>query len=365
MNSDKEKQKIRHAELQAWFQGILPTLGASSQESAAKVELKHLSGDASFRRYFISHIGDYSYVLVDAPPEKEDNRTFVQIAEKLYSAGIHVPRVFSTNFAKGFMCLSFLGNTLLWDKLEALKQEDKIADVHRLYQEAFQILLKIQSINEGSDILLPPFDSTTMLTEMELFREWMCDGIMDLTLTKEDNQILDDFFEILIESALTQTQVCTHRDYHSRNLMVQEDGSLGVLDFQDAVIGPVTYDLVSLIKDCYIIWPKSMIREWALEYAALAQGAGIIESVDKEQFIVSFDMMGLQRHLKAVGIFARLYLRDGKPGYLVDIPRTLAYIKEVLGEYPELETVSKWFEKKIYPMLVTRLHAVVKGKESL
>ena len=200
MNSEKEQQKIRHAELQAWFQGILPTLDASSQESTAKVELKHLSGDASFRRYFISHVSDYSYVLVDAPPEKEDSRTFVQIAEKLYSAGIHVPRVFSTNFKKGFMCLSFLGDTLLWEKLDALKQENKFAEVHQVYQEAFQTLLKIQGINEGSDILLPPFDSTTMLAEMELFREWMCDGVMDLTLTREDNQILDDF----LKSSLSQ-----------------------------------------------------------------------------------------------------------------------------------------------------------------
>jgi N-acetylmuramate 1-kinase len=365
MNSDKEKQKIRHAELQAWFQGILPTLDASFQENNAEVEIKHLSGDASFRRYFISHVGDCSYVLVDAPPVKEDSRTFVQIAEKLHSAGIHVPRVFSTNFEKGFMCLSFLGETLLLEKLDALKQENQFAEVSKVYQEAFQVLLKIQSMREGSDILLPPFDSTTMLGEMGLFREWLCGGVMGLRLTKEDNDLLDDFFEILIESALKQPQVFVHRDYHSRNLMVQADGSLGVLDFQDAVIGPVTYDLVSLIKDCYIIWPKAMIREWALEYAALAHEAGIIESVDKAEFIVSLDMMGLQRHLKAVGIFSRLYLRDGKSGFLADIPRTLAYIKEVLGEYPELETVSKWFEKKIYPMLITRLHAVVKGKESL
>lgn len=365
MNSEKELQKVRRKELQAWFQGILPTLDASTSENNASVEIKHLSGDASFRRYFISHVGDYSYVLVDAPPEKEDSRTFVQVAEKLYSAGIQVPRVFSTNFDKGFMCLSFLGDTLLWEKLDLLQREIRVDEVNELYQQAFQILIKIQGIKEGSDILLPPFDSTTMLTELELFREWLCGGIMDLTLTDEDNNLLDEFFEILIGSALAQPQVCVHRDYHSRNIMVQADGSLGVIDFQDAVIGPVTYDLVSLIKDCYIIWPKTMIRKWALEYAAMIQKVGIIDSVDEEKFMLSFDMMGLQRHLKAVGIFSRLYLRDGKSGYLADIPRTLAYIKEVLGEYPDLEEVSKWFEKKIYPMLVTRLHAVVKGKEAL
>ena len=180
--------------------------------------------------------------------------------------------------------------------------------------------------------------------------------MVGLDLTEKDNILLESFFGKLIDIAQDQPQVCVHRDYHSRNLIFRPDGNFGVLDFQDAVIGPVTYDLVSLLKDCYISWPRAMIHELALEYANMARTAGIIDDFRSEEFLFSFDMMGVQRHLKAVGIFSRLYLRDGKAGYLPDIPRTLAYIKEVLSEYKEFYDVAHWMEQKIYPMLVTRLH---------
>ena len=360
MKSEKERQEKRQAELQIWFQDILPALG----ESNAHAILKPLTGDASFRRYFISTPDEQPYVLVDAPPEKEDNRTFVQVARSFLAAGLNVPRIFDVDYEKGFLCLSYLGDTLLWEKLDALRQQDDLAEVSAVYHQAFESLLRIQGIREGSEILLPPFDGTLLLAEMNLFREWFCEGIMGLRLSSEDNELLERFFELLIESALSQPQVCVHRDYHSRNLMVQGDEGLGIIDFQDAVFGPYTYDLVSLIKDCYIIWPKAMIRQWATDYARMAKTAGIVDSIKSDEFIHDFDLMGLQRHLKAVGIFSRLYLRDGKNGYLGDIPRTLAYIKEVMGDYPVLEEVAMWFDKKIYPTLVTKLNAAINRRSA-
>lgn len=354
--SDKAVQQNRRAELQNWFQGILPSLGVQDK---TRVELRPLSGDASFRKYFTAIAGDRTYVLVDAPPAKEDNRAFVQVAEKFLAAGVNVPRVYDVNYASGFMCLSYLGDKLLWQQLDSLDKGGKVAEVHKTYLQAIDILLKIQGVREGSDILLPPYDGVLLLAEMELFREWFCSGIMGLDLSTEDEILLEYFFEKLIDNALEQPQVCVHRDYHSRNLMWQEDGNFGVLDFQDAVIGPFTYDLVSLIKDCYISWPKSMIREWALQYANRAQTAGLIDGFDDAAFLRSFDLMGVQRHLKATGIFSRLYLRDGKHGYLGDIPRTLAYIKEVLSDYPDMYPLGHWLEKHVYPMVVTRLNAIL------
>lgn len=347
-------QQQRQLDLQQWFNAFLPEI----QPVDAEVQLQPLSGDASFRRYFTGTVDEETYVLVDAPPDKEDSRTFVQVAESFARADINVPEIFKADYERGFLCLSFLGDTLLLEKLKTLKAQNGITEANVIYQQAFQILLKIQKIQEGSAILLPPFDGGMFQTEMDLFREWFCTGIMGLSLKDNDDDLLDHYFGKLIDAAVNQTQVCVHRDYHSRNLLYQQDGNFGVLDFQDAVIGPITYDLVSLVKDCYISWPKTMIREWALQYANLAQTAGIINSFRDEEFLYSFDMMGVQRHLKAVGIFSRLYLRDGKPDYLADIPRTLAYIKEVLGDYPEMYGLGTWLEKHIYPMLVTRLNNI-------
>jgi aminoglycoside/choline kinase family phosphotransferase len=352
---DKAVLQRRQTELQTWFTGLLSDLG----ETATQPRIVPLSGDASFRRYFTVRPGDTTYVLVDAPPDKEDCHAFVQIAEKFEAAGVNVPHVHGVDYAKGFMCLSFLGDTLLNTRLQELKKQEHFAEVHDIYNHAFDILTRIQSIREGSDILLPPYDGGLLMRELELFREWFCGGIMELSLSKAEEGLLDHYFGVLIDAAQAQPQVCVHRDYHSRNLMFREDGNLGVLDFQDAVIGPFTYDLVSLIKDCYISWPQSMIRDWALQYANKAQTAGIIDDFEEAQFLRSFDLMGVQRHLKATGIFSRLYLRDGKPGYLADIPRTLAYVKEVLGDYPDMYDLARWFEQHIYPLLWTRLKNIM------
>jgi len=359
-SSVKAQLQQRQAKLQAWFHDLLPELEDSHEpsDSSHLPSLKPLSGDASFRRYFTAQSGGQTWVLVDAPPDREDSRSFVEIAHQFQQAGVNVPQVYKADFDQGFMCLSWLGDTLLGTHLQSLKNDNHLADVNIVYRQCFDVLLKIQSIREGSDILLPPFDGSLLLRELDLFREWFCSGIMELQLSRAEDGMLDHFFGKLIDAALEQPQVCVHRDFHSRNLMYQADGDHGVLDFQDAVIGPFSYDLVSLIKDCYISWPQSMIREWAVEYANQAQTAGIIGDFDEQQYLRSFDLMGVQRHLKATGIFSRLYLRDGKPGYLADIPRTLAYVKEVLADNPEFFELSKWFETHVYPMLWTRLKAI-------
>lgn len=350
-SSDSNTPELRQQALQSWFNNLLPDL----EDTTGPITIKPLSGDASFRRYFSGTTGTRTYVLVDAPPDKEDSRTFVQVDRQFEAAGVNVPHVYKADFDQGFMCLSWLGDTLLGEHLQTLKNANHLAEVKTVYHRAFESLLKIQSIRDGSDILLPPFDGGMLLREMDLFREWFCGGIMQLNLSRVEQGLLDHFFDKLIDAAQAQPQVVVHRDYHSRNLMYQPEGDLGVLDFQDAVIGPFTYDLVSLIKDCYISWPKPLIRDWAVSYANMAQTAGIIDSFDEQAFLRSFDLMGVQRHLKATGIFSRLYLRDGKPGYLGDIPRTLAYVKEVLSDHRDFFELGKWFEAQIYPMLWTRL----------
>ncbi|RDH86779.1 MAG: aminoglycoside phosphotransferase [endosymbiont of Escarpia spicata] len=290
------------------------------------------SGDASFRRYFRIETGDKSYIAMDAPPEKEDTKPFIRMAEVLESIGLKVPHIFARNQAEGFLLLSDLGKTLYLDRLDE-------TNVDRLYGDALGALVVIQACGpvEG----LPDYDRLLLLQEMELFREWLLERHHGLCLTDDDQSMLDATFDFLAGNALDQPQVCVHRDYHSRNLMVTDQSNPGIIDFQDAVVGPVTYDLVSLLRDCYIHWPKARIEAWVMGYYELAVQSGVLRSEHEDQFLCWFDLMGVQRHLKASGIFARLNIRDGKPGYLQDVPRTLNYILEVAPDYPELEGLEK------------------------
>jgi aminoglycoside/choline kinase family phosphotransferase len=195
---------------------------------------------------------------------------------------------------------------------------------------------------------LPSFSRSLLMQEMELFRDWFLGRELGLALNDAERGMLTETFEHLADSALGQPQVCVHRDYHSRNLLVAEHNP-GVLDFQDAVIGPVTYDLVSLLRDCYVAWPKERVEEWAIGYHNLAVQSGILREEDERGFLAWFDLMGVQRHLKAIGIFSRLQHRDGKSGYLNDIPRTLEYVREVSGRYPELSGLHTFVEDRVLP----------------
>ena len=301
------------------------------------------SGDASFRRYFrITDVNGNTFIAMDAPPDKEDCEPFVRIARQLESHGLNVPSILEENHHQGFLLLKDLGNT---QYLEVLNE----SNVDDLYGDALTALLKIQ--NSCNATSLPEYDKPLLMREMELFREWLLQKHLGLELSNEENQILDDVFEFLAQNALEQPNVFVHRDYHSRNLMLVEDAAQGknpgILDFQDAVNGPITYDLVSLIKDCYIEWPREKVIDWARAYCSKCIEAGLIKAADEDQFMSWFDLMGAQRHLKAAGIFARLNHRDGKDGYLKDIPRTVGYIQKLKSVYPELDGLIALIDEKM------------------
>jgi aminoglycoside/choline kinase family phosphotransferase len=303
------------------------------------------SSDASFRRYFrVLHAG-ISYIVMDAPPEKEDSRPFVSIARMLFDIGLNVPEIIDENQEQGFLLLSDLGST---PYLEALSEDT----VERLYGDALGALSTLQAYIPG-DAALPAYDRALLLKEMELSREWLLGRHLGLSPDATQTGLLDAAFQLLADNALAQPQVCVHRDYHSRNLMQTGMHNPGILDFQDAVIGPVTYDLVSLLRDCYIDWPRDRVEDWALGYQDLALQSGILRAPhdDPQQFLRWFDLMGMQRHLKAAGIFARLRYRDGKSGYLQDIPRTLGYVVEVAGRYEELAVFGRFIEGEVLARL--------------
>lgn len=304
-----------------------------------------VSGDASFRRYFRLHYLDHSWIAVDAPPDKEDNPRFVAVARSWYQHHVAVPRVIAFDFDRGFLLQEDFGDQLLWAALHEpdLSQEG----VAELYRQAITELLHIQTLPADA---LPAYDAALLDREMALFRDWLCLQQLGLTLSSAEEQLLADTFALLRVSALAQPVVAVHRDFHSRNLMLRPDGRLGVIDFQDAVAGPATYDLVSLLRDCYVRWPAALVDELAASYWEQARPLGVY-TADWAQFRRDFDLMGMQRHLKAAGIFARLNLRDGKSGYLADIPNTCQYLLEVSARYEELAAFHDWLQQRFMPCL--------------
>lgn len=290
------------------------------------------SADASFRRYFRLHLSregaGESMIVMDAPPDKEDSRPFVSIARVLRACGVNAPEIHAVDLERGFMLLSDLGVTSYLDRLDGESADS-------LYRDAMETLLALQQ-RWPREAQLPPYDRELLMREMELFPQWYLGVHRGERPTSEVRQRLEQQFLLLASAALEQPQVAVHRDYHSRNLMVVEGEQPGVIDFQDAVRGAITYDLVSLLRDCYIDWPQSRVEGWAHAYYQRLVESRLVEGVEWPQFLRWFDWMGVQRHLKAIGIFARLNHRDGKPGYLGDIPRTMNYIVEVSGRYPEL-----------------------------
>lgn len=286
------------------------------------------SADASFRRYFRVRAGERSVIVMDAPPDKEDCAPFVRIARAFGALGLNVPSILAQDLERGFLLLGDLGERLYLASLDE-------SSVERLYADATAALVRLQ---KGSNTLawLPPYDAELLRREMELFREWYLRRHRRVELDARRHAVLDAVFERLTTAALEQPRVAVHRDFHSRNLMVTPVNNPGILDFQDAVYGPVTYDLVSLLRDCYIAWGRERVEGWVQAYYAQARSAGVDVGDDSRRFLQWFDWMGVQRHLKATGIFARLNHRDGKPGYLKDIPRTLDYVLDVTVRYPEL-----------------------------
>ncbi len=306
------------------------------------------SSDASFRRYYRIEVdsedGRQTCIVMDAPPEHEDCRPFVRVSQQLEQIGLNVPVVLEQDLHQGFLLLSDLGCRTYLSELSEQSAET-------LYRDAFQALVTLQSEGKRFDGSLPPYDQTLLTREMALFNDWLGEQHLNLSLNKLEQAAWQQTQSVLIQSALAQPQVYVHRDYHSRNLMITEKHNPGVLDFQDAVKGPLSYDLMSLIRDCYIRWPMEQVKEWQREYFLMLVEKKILSEADWSGFIKSSDFMGIQRHLKAAGIFARLFHRDGKEGYLNDIPTTVGYIVEVGKHYSEMQDLVSWIESKMWRLL--------------
>ncbi|EGM77411.1 aminoglycoside phosphotransferase [Rheinheimera sp. A13L] len=309
------------------------------------IHLDPITGDASFRRYFRFSVAQNSYILMDAPTPAEDCGRFVATQQAFVQAGLQVPRIIAQDLEQGLLLLSDLGDTLLLSELT----QHTVSD---FYRQALAQLAQVRTISATSAGPLPVFDQAFLLREMQIFIDWFLLEHLQLTLNEQEQAMLQRHFQLLADTALQQPQAGMHRDYHARNLMLQQDGSLAVIDFQDLVTGPVTYDAVSLLKDCYVKWPLELVQSLSQEfYHHLKATHELPAKVSAEQFQLWFDWMGLQRHIKVCGIFCRLYHRDGKSGYLADLPRVFEYVLEVTQHYPELYELDLWLKNKVQPAL--------------
>lgn len=306
----------------------------AKQLDMQEVTLHAVSGDASFRIYYRVGKDSDSYIVVDSDPEKENNNDFIRIARSLFAHGFHAPEIFAAEDKMGFILLSDLGDQLLLPKLTT-------ASVDTYYRSAMKTLRSLQAQLSPTQLSLPQYDHSLLMAEMSLFSDWFIERYIAYSLGQSERDSLNTAYEMLAGSALAQKLVFVHRDYHARNIMLLDNGELGLIDFQDAVWGPITYDLVSILRDCYIRWPRQQTLAWAADYFHAAQQQGILDSGERlEEFLRAFEWMGMQRHLKAVGIFSRLNFRDNKPVYLGDIPRTYRYLLEVAAAYPQLSSMS-------------------------
>ena len=331
---------LRRQQLEAWAVDWLARLRPGLKPAGA---LATVSGDASFRRYFRLPLASGSLIAVDAPPEKENSRPFVAIARALRAHGAHVPEVLATDFEQGFMLLEDFGDVLLRPRLDA-------ATVDVLYGRAMDTLLHLQACTEVPDHALPHYDRPRLTDEMALIRDWFIARYLGLELDAGQRSVLEDAFALIAADVGAQPQVFVHRDYHSRNLMLLASGEIGVIDFQDAVTGPVTYDLVSLLRDAYVSWPAADVARWVGQYAGRLRAAGRLGAdVDDATFQRWFDWMGAQRHLKVVGIFARLSIRDGKHGYLDDIPLVFHYLLAEIEDQAELAPLFRLLRDTVLP----------------
>jgi aminoglycoside/choline kinase family phosphotransferase len=305
----------------------------------AQAGLQRASMDAGFRSYWRSD-GTPSRIVMDSPPGKEDVRPWLRIRDLLEGGGVRVPRVLARDVGAGFLLLEDLGaNTYL--------QVIDEANADELFDDAVSQLLKLQAIVTPED--LPAYDEALLARELRLFDEWFCGRHLGMAPDCGDLETLDAAYRILIDAALAQPRVLVHRDFMPRNLMPADDGP-AVLDFQDAVRGPVAYDALSLFKDAFLSWPEERVVEWLARYHRRAQAAGL-PVPDLARFRRDADLIGVQRHLKVIGIFARLNHRDGKPKYLADVPRFFAYLDVVLPNYPELAPLQRFIEAKVKPAM--------------
>ncbi len=316
-------------------------LAATLQEPINQEQLVPLSGDAGFRRYFRFADGR-PLLAVDAPPATEDTAQFLAIGELLRHQRLRTPKVIAADASLGFLLVEDFGDQLFNGALTATNET-------QLYQQALQDLQQLQLCPDQSQ-LIPRYDQALLRRELEIFNDWFVGQMLGYSLNSVEQQQLNSLFKLLEESALAQPQCLVHRDYHSRNLLLCGDGQLGIIDFQGALWGAMTYDLASLLRDCYKRLAVTQRDELVQHFYQSCRTAGQLEGVDMAQFKRWFDWMGLQRHIKVLGIFARLYLRDGKPGYLKDLPLVIRYTLEVADNYPELQAFAHWFKSQLLPL---------------
>ncbi|WP_252179314.1 phosphotransferase [Endozoicomonas sp. 4G] len=339
-----------HDRLQQLEQWAYKTLAPGQTLPTQAAQMNPVGGDAGFRSYYRVQVPEGSLLAVDAPPETEDSRAFVAIAGLLKAQGICVPDVHAVDYQSGFMLVDDFGDTLL---LEAL--DDNNAD--QFYKKALAIILQIQRCEPDT---LPPYSRELLMTELDIYPQWFLKELLGLDIDSNSSQQLDQLFELLTGAALQQPKGFVHRDFHSRNLMVLAEGNLGVIDFQGALHGPVLYDVVSLLKDCYISWPRQKVESWLRMFI---QSHPRLKELNFETSLKWFDWIGLQRHLKCLGIFSRLWFRDNKPQYLPEIPATFAYVMDVCDRYEELAFHGKWLRQSVAPILEECITATRKEAE--
>ena len=310
-----------------------------------QVRIAVASSDASFRRYFRVWSGAATYIVMDAPPEKEDVRPYLKVTRLLEELGVHVPHVHEADVQRGLLLLEDLGTIPYLQRLE------RGGDNERLYADALAALANIQLRGVAAATQLPPYGRSELARELALMPEWFLGRHLALTLSAPESELLTAAFEFLIAEGLAQPQVLVHRDYHARNLMVVPERNPGIIDFQDALWGPVGYDLVSLLKDCYIAWPRARVEAWVRTYRARLLEHGGPAGASDAEFLRWFDLIGVQRHIKVLGIFCRLWYRDGKPGYLPDLPLTLSYVHEACTLYAELAPLGRFLAERVAPAL--------------
>ena len=346
----------RKNSLVAWLQFQLPNFHE-------KIKLSLISGDASFRKYYRVRVKGVNYIAVDAPPEQEDSDRFIRIANLFRDASLITPNVFLKDIERGFMLLEDFGDLTFLKELRILKKNNNYDEINHLYEAAIDSLINIQFRVNGEKLCL--YDRTLLYNEMSLFKNWFCESFLKIEIDEKSNNMISQAFTFLEEASVAQKQVPIHRDYHSRNLMILEsqDSMLrkkpGIIDFQDALVGPYTYDLVSLLRDAYIGWDTESIYRWVDYYFEKSKKSGLTREVSRGQFIRQFDLMGLQRQLKVMGIFARLAIRDNKAGYLADIPLVMNYFLEVSQKYDELRPFIRWFQDNVVCNTGAKIKAIV------
>ncbi len=327
----------RLALLRDWLQEQLPE---------EPLDLEPASADASFRRYFRIRRGDgSSLIAMDAPPAQENCQPFLHVAALLHEAGVNVPLIRAQDTARGFLLLSDLGGCTYLDQLRQWREDTGAShsgDIDHLYRDALEALVTIQQADLARN--LPDYDRALLMRELRLFPEWYVAKQLGITLSSAQQAVLHAAFAAIVDNNLAQPRVFVHRDYHSRNLMVCSPNP-GILDFQDAVHGPLTYDLVSLLRDAYVAWEEALVIEWCVRYWEAARRAGLPVAADFAVFYRDFEWMGVQRQLKVVGIFARLAFRDGKRGYLGDQPRVLGYLLATCRRYRDLGGLARLLDQ--------------------